>query len=132
MKLLLDWTQSALIKGKLIVTPQASVNDQLQNLQCTWQLLSVLLISTEIPAQAAPNISLTAAAAAACKACPPEQARSQTGQALAVALQQSLLVLNTKFKHSFRASLEHRSATNAYFNDSFISTLRTLDQHHII
>lgn len=135
MKLLLDWTQSALIKGKLNVIPQASADDQLQNLQCTWQLLSVLLMSIDTSAQTAPNIFLIVAAAAACKACSPEQARSQTGQALAVALQQSLLTLNTKFKQSFRASLEHRSATNAYFNDCFIdcfiSTMRLSDQHHI-
>ena len=113
MKLLLDWTQSALVKGKLTAMQDLSANEQLQTLQNTWQLLSVVLMSTDTSAQATLNISLLAAAATASKACSPEQAHSKTGQQLAVALQHTLLVLNTKFKQSFRPSLEHRSPTDA-------------------
>ena len=119
MKLLLDWTQSALIKGKLSVTAQACADDQLQTLKCTWQMLCVLLMSTDITTQAAPNTSLIAAATTACKACFPEHAHSQTGHELAVSLQQTLLVLNTKFKHSFRPSLEHRSAINSLLQSCY-------------
>lgn len=113
MKLLLDWTQSALVKRKLNAMQELSANEQLQTLQNTWQLLSVVLMSTDTSAQAALNISLLAAAATASKVCSPEQAHSKTGQGLAVALQHTLLVLNTKFKQSFRPSLEHRSLTDA-------------------
>ena len=113
MKLLLDWTQSALVKGKLSAVQELSANEQLQTLQNTWQLLPVVLMSTDTSAQAALNISLLAAAATASKVCSPEQAHSKTGQQLAVALQHTLLVLNTKFKQSFRPSLEHRLLTDA-------------------
>lgn len=113
VRLLLNWTQSALVKAKITAQTDSSVSEQLQHQEVTWQLLAVLLMSPEMPAAAALSVSLVAAAAAACKACSPEQAHSKAGQELAVALQQTLLVLNTKFGQSFRPSLEHRSANSA-------------------
>lgn len=113
IKLLLDWTQSALMKGKGTSSAQASASEHLQNLQATWQLLSVLLMFPEVHAQAAPNTTLITAAASACKACSPEHAYSSAAQDLAVTLQQTLLVLHTKFKQSFRPSLEHRLALHS-------------------
>lgn len=110
VRLLLNWTQSSLVKGKSTAQADSSAPEQLRHQQVTWQLLAVLLMSPEMPAAVAPNVSLVAAAASACKACPPEQAHGKAGQELAVALQQTLLVLNTKFRQSFRPSLEHRSA----------------------
>lgn len=106
-KLLLDWAQSALVKGRIPAAPHASPQEYLQRLSSTWQLLCVMLLSVNT-GDAAPNVSLIAAAAAFCKACTAEQAHSLHGQTLAVTLQQTLLVLNTKYKHTFRPSLEHR------------------------
>ena len=107
-KLLLDWAQSALVKGRIAAAPQASPQEYLQKLSSTWQLLCAMLLSGNT-AHVVPNVSLIAAAAAFCKACTAEQAQTQEGQKLAAALQQTLLVLNTRFKHTFRPSLEHRS-----------------------
>ncbi len=108
VKLLLDWTMSALTKS----SPKASLNADSQGLQkilsSKWELLFVLLTSVDSPAQAAPNVTLAAAAAAVCKGSSWQQASSEEGCKLALALQQTVLALNTKFKHSFRPSLEHR------------------------
>ena len=107
IKLLLDWVVPTLTRAK----NDNSANDAssfLQELHHKWQLLFVLLTSTDSSAQSAPNITLIAAAAAACKGCSSREAADPPGQKLAVALHQTLLVLNTKYRRSFRPSLEHR------------------------
>lgn len=108
VKLLLDWVATALTKAKNDSNANHDASTFLQQLQHRWQLLFVLLASTDSPAQSAPNITLIAAAAAACKGCSSEQASSAAGQKLALALHQTLLVLNTKYRRSFRPSLDHR------------------------
>jgi len=108
VKLLLDWTVSALTKSSPKVSLGAESQGFLQILSSKWELLFVLLTSVDSPAQSAPNVTLAAAAAAACKGCSWQQAASGEGAKLALALQQAVLALNTKFKHSFRPSLEHR------------------------
>ena len=108
VKLLLDWTISALTKS----SPRASLDADRQGLQkilsSKWELLFLLLTSVDSPAQAAPNVTLAAAAAAACKGSSWRQPSSEEGSKLALALQQTVLAFNTKFKHTFRPSLEHR------------------------
>jgi len=107
VKLLLDWTISALTKSSSKLASNSRGNF-LQQLYSKWQLLFVLLACVDSPAQAAPNITLVAAAAAACKGCTTEQAPSADGCKLALSVQQTLLALNTKFRRTFRPSLEHR------------------------
>ncbi|KAL0022263.1 hypothetical protein WJX77_011953 [Trebouxia sp. C0004] len=107
VKLLLDWTVSALTKSSPKASLDADSQDFLQILSRKWGLLFVLLTSVNSPAQSAPNVTLAAAAAATCKGCRWQQASSEEGVKLALALQQTVLALNTKFKHSFRPSLEH-------------------------
>jgi len=93
---------SALTKS----SPKASLDADRQGLHkilsSKWELLFVLLTSVDSPAQAAPNVTLAAAAAAACKGSSWRQPSSEEGS------KQTVLALNTKFKHSFRPSLEHR------------------------
>lgn len=108
VKLLLDWVATALTKAKHDKKSSDDASTFLQQLQQRWQLLFVLLASTDSPAQSAPNTTLVAAAAAACKACNIGHIFSADGQNLALVLQQTLLVLNTKYRHSFRPSLDHR------------------------
>ena len=108
VKLLLDWTVSALTKSSPKASLAADSQAFLQLLSSKWELLFVLLTSVDSPAQAAPNVTLSAAAAAACKGSSWQQASSEEGAKLALALQQTVLALNIKFKHSFRPSLEHR------------------------
>ena len=108
VKLLLDWVATALTKAKNETSAHDDASTFLQHLQHRWQLLFVLLTSTASPAQSAPNITLIAAAAAACKGCSIGSSSGTDGRKLATALQQTLLVLNTKYRRSFRPSLEHR------------------------
>ena len=108
IKLLLDWTVSALTKSSAKPTGSVAGADFLPMLCSKWQLLFVLLTSVDSPAHSAPNVTLVAAAAAACKGCSEEQAASEAGCQLALAVQQALLAFNTKLKRSFRPSLEHR------------------------
>lgn len=108
VKVLLDWVAAALTKPKSDSNADSEPSTFLQYLQHRWQLLFVLLASTDSPAQTAPNITLIAAAAAACKGCSIEKSTTVDGQKLALALQQTLLVLNTKYRRSFRPSLDHR------------------------
>lgn len=108
VKLLLNWTVSTLTKSDPRASTQGDSVDYLHILSSKWQLLFVLLTIVEISAHSAPNVTLVAAAAAACKGCSQQQASSGDGSKLALALQQAMLALNTKFKHSFRPSLEHR------------------------
>ena len=108
VKLLLDWVAATLTKAENGSNADSDVSTFHQHLQHRWQLLCVLLASTDSPSQSAPNITLIAAAAAACKACSVERRSTTDGQKLALALQQTLLVLNTKYRCSFRPSLDHR------------------------
>ena len=108
VKLLLDWSVSALTKANSKSFVHAGSEGLLQQLRCKWQLLFILLTSVHSPAQAAPNTTLVLAATTACKSCSKEQASSEDGHQLAVAMQQAILALNIKFKHTFRPSLEHR------------------------
>ena len=108
VKLLLDWVATALTKAKNDSNADSDPSTFIQHLQHKWQLLFVLLASTDSPAQSAPNITLIAAAAAACKGCNIEKGSTADCQKLALALQQTLLVLNTKYRRTFRPSLDHR------------------------
>lgn len=108
VKLLLDWVVPTLTRAKKDSSTHEDASSFLQQLHHKWQLLFVLLTSADSSAQSAPNITLIAAAAAACKGCSTGEGSDTYGQKLAVALQQTLLVLNTKYRCSFRPSLEHR------------------------
>lgn len=108
VKLLLDWVATTLTKAKKDRNADSDASTFLQHLQHRWQLLFVLLASTDSPSQSAPNITLIAAAAAVCKGCSVEESSTTVGHKLALALQQTLLVLNTKYRRSFRPSLDHR------------------------
>ena len=108
VKLLLDWTVSALTKSDPRSSTHGDSISFLEILSSKWQLLFVLLTTVDTSSHSAPNVTLVAAAAAACKGCSQQQASSGDGSKLALALQQALLALNTKFKRSFRPSLEHR------------------------
>lgn len=108
VKLLLDWVATALTKAKHDSSSNDDASTYLQQLQQRWQLLFVLLASTDSPPQSAPNTTLVAAAAVACKGCSIGHMSGADGQKLALVLQQTLLVLNTKYSRSFRPSLDHR------------------------
>lgn len=108
VKLLLDWTMSALTKSSAKASLDADSQGLQKILSSKWELLFVLLTSVDSPAQVAPNVTLAAAAAAACKGSSWRQPSSEEGSKLALALQQTVLAFNTKFKHTFRPSLEHR------------------------
>ena len=111
--LLRDWCISSLTKTKATAAADPDSADFLSQLHSRWQLLFVLLTSVDTPAECVINTTLVAAAAAACKSCSQQQAVAPDGSSLAIALQQTILALNTKFKHSFRPSLEPRSAMSA-------------------
>lgn len=108
VKLLLDWVVPALTRAKNDRSADDDASSFLQQLHHKWKLLFVLLTSTDSSAQSAPNITLIAAAAAACKECSTREGSGTHGCKLALALQQTLLALNTKYRRSFRPSLEHR------------------------
>ena len=108
VKVLLDWVATALTKTKHGVGSSADASTCLQQLSKSWHLLFVLLTSADIAPRSAPNMTLVAAAAAACKGCSMEHSSAEGGHNLALALQKALLVLNTKYKRSFRPGLEHR------------------------
>ena len=108
VKVLLDWIATALTKAKHDVNSTVDASSFLQQLSDRWQLLFLLLTSADIAPHSAPNITLVAAAAAACKSCSMEDSSTGSGHNVALALQKVLLVLNTKYKRSFRPGLEHR------------------------
>ena len=111
--LLRDWCVSSLTKAKGKRPTGTDSKRFVHDLYSKWQLVFVLLSSVDTPAHTALNTNLVAAAATACKSCSTEQAVLLGNNKLASALQQSVLLLNTKFKHSFRPSLEHRSAASS-------------------